>query len=145
MTVWTLCSTGITPRHHYYCPLRLPFPQVYQVIVSSAPLLYANLWHTVARRISQLLRCPFDTRSLQSPRVDSMRAHVYFFRINNRLHHIRQVSHQPIMCNEAETSSLYWGSYLRCLRRTNLSSHQNSVSGTAKFHVLHYLHTSKRN
>ena len=59
-----LRSTGITPLHHYYGPLRLP-PVTTPEVIDSPGGLSA---HPTSRRVSQVPGCSFRARRLLSPR-----------------------------------------------------------------------------
>ncbi len=101
LTPRPLRSTGITPLHHYYEPLRLSYTAASQVIDSLHGLL--ALTNTVMGLPGSRLICCRALPSVTPGGTVSARS--CFFPTVNRLHHLRKDGHHQL-CNEAESGSL---------------------------------------
>jgi len=87
----SLCSTGITLRHRYYGPLRLPLPRRDQVMASPIFLIHLDLRGEPAERISQIQMLFFRCALSPTTPSSSICACVYFFHTDCRLQHFRKV------------------------------------------------------
>ncbi len=91
MTAQPLHSTGITLRHRYYWPLRLPSPRRDQVMVSPMFLMPLDLRGEPAGRLSQISRLFFRYALSPITPTGLICAFVYYFHISSRLRPFREV------------------------------------------------------
>ena len=124
ITVQPLDSTGITLRHHYYGPLRLPSPRTNRVMVFPTSFQVLDLRQLDAERISQIpllfFRCAL---SPITPTV-SICAYVYFFHINSRLHHFRKVGRRLFRVTRPKRVH-FIRAHIFVVRKNHLPSHRN--------------------
>jgi hypothetical protein len=96
ITAQHLHSTGITPLRSSYAPLRLPLPQTERVMVFPSPIRTTNLWLSVVEGLSQILQLFFRCALSPVTPSDLTCACVYFFHVNDRLHHLWKVGRRNI-------------------------------------------------